>query len=203
MLWIKQTEFQELFWVQFSLMTIKLKSFQVFKHPQTKPFVNAYEVRADWFVIEWSMCIFLFKANTAKQSHRAVGGQAGGQTDSWRPRPLCPKQDRTKHKGGGERQHQQYYDWLWRVSICSEKVVAWLSIAFFCSLVLIKGRGGGDWKRMRENFINRSALTNQHKKLQNKYNLIGLRRGRKFLTYKKTKWWTEGTNWWQKNWTNT
>lgn len=105
-------------------------------------------------LIEWidgrvkpMVCLLPFKANTAKQSH---GAGRGRQTNRrpWPPPSSFPKQQQTRHKGGGERQHQQYYDWLWWVSICSKKVVAWLSIAFFCFLVLIGGEGGvigGTW----------------------------------------------------------
>lgn len=52
-----------------------------------------------------------------------TGRQAGRLTAGLYPRPptQIPKQQPTRHKGGGERQHQQYYDWLWWVSICSKK----------------------------------------------------------------------------------
>ncbi|TNN56098.1 hypothetical protein EYF80_033648 [Liparis tanakae] len=42
---------------------------------------------------------------------RATGQEGGGPADGW-PRPLVPKQRQTRHRGDGERQHQQYCDWL-------------------------------------------------------------------------------------------
>lgn len=147
------------------------------------------------------VCLLPFKANTAKQSHGAGRGQAGRQTDSW-PRP--PSQAATNQTQRRRRATTPTVLWLALMGLnLQQKVVAWLSIAFFCSLVLIEGRGlviGG--RRGGKNLpTGGGVLTNQHKKkLQNKYNLICLRRGRKIFTYKINKVMNGGTNWRQKNW---
>lgn len=90
---------------------------------------------------------------------RATGG--GRQAD-WRlASPPHPKQQPTRHKGGGERQHQQYYDWLWWVSICSKK---WWRDYRLLFLFTSADRGGSDWRKMRGT----KKITEDKKRCSNK-----------------------------------
>lgn len=107
------------------------------------------------------VCLLPFKANTAKQSHGAgqggggvgrTGRQAGRQTDGW---PLPPPPNPNSQAATNQTQRRRRATtptvlWLALMGLnLQQKVVAWLSIAFFCSLVLIEGGGEGDWRKMR------------------------------------------------------
>lgn len=106
------------------------------------------------------VCLLPFKANTAKQSHGAgrggagggEDGQAGRQTDGW---PLPPPPNPNSQAATNQTQRRRRATtptvlWLALMGLnLQQKVVAWLSIAFFCSLVLIEGGGEGDWRKMR------------------------------------------------------
>lgn len=151
------------------------------------------------------VCLLPFKANTAKQSHGAgqggrgggEDGQAGRQTDGWPfpPPPNPNSQAATNQTQRRRRATTPTVLWLALMGLnLQQKVVAWLSIAFFCSLVLIEGGGEGDWRKMRtegggkKNYWGtRGVQINLQWKIWNKQNLICLRRkreGGKFLHIK-------------------
>lgn len=118
-----------------------------------------------WFCsIEWLMgvrsqwCVsFPLKPTplsraTGQDGGGGEDGQAGRQTDGW---PLPPPPNPNSQAATNQTQRRRRATtptvlWLALMGLnLQQKVVAWLSIAFFCSLVLIEGGGEGDWRKMR------------------------------------------------------
>lgn len=140
-------------------------------------FLHVDEMRADWFLIGRLMrcvkpmvCLLPFKANTAKQSHGAGRGRAGRLTAGHAPRSQAATNQTQKRR----RATTPTVLWLALMGLnLQQKVVAWLSIAFSVSLVLIEGLcvcvcGGRvviGVRRGGEKFpgTGGGVLTNQHK----------------------------------------
>lgn len=140
----------------------------------------------------WSQwCVsFPLKPTPLSRATGQEGRGRGGQTGGLNPAPSSyPKQQKTRHKGGGERQHQQYYDWLWWVSICSKKSGGVIDYRLLFSVFLCwsEGKGGvvigeGWWGETKKITGDRKGCSN----IKKNYKTIWLARGEEgeFPTFK-------------------